>query len=117
MAGVKGKSGRRPKTEDRARAEKIYAESAHAIARRIIDYALGQQKLSEGELKACFYAQDRSLGRPNIQIDQRIRALVSNPADYIARIETVKELDKEAELKLIAEFAGSNIEGDVGGEE
>lgn len=86
MPGVKGKSGRKPK---RITEIKRWVEANQSRIFELLD-VLTERGL-KGDREAAVYVIDRVLGKPKVEIDQRVKGAVINlTADDFELIDRVQ---------------------------
>jgi len=75
MAGVKGKSGRKPKSHDSAEVQKTLSEAAVSAAKLVRDYIRGHDikgnkvSITAVKLNACLQAIAHGIGLPRQKLD------------------------------------------------
>jgi len=103
MAGVKGRSGRKPAPSTYVKnALKHIDEHFEEIVQACVANAI------KGDKESIFYCIDRKLGRPSIAIDQRVHGVIGITADE----RRIAVMEVQQAQNQILELPGVEIEGE-----
>jgi hypothetical protein len=101
MSGKKGRSGRLPRAIELARARG--KDDALSCVRRSLPQILEvlANKALAGDKECAIYCADRVLGRPRLELDQRVRAEIGTitPSDYLQALRKASEIEAQFMLE------------------
>jgi hypothetical protein len=97
MSGKKGRSGRLPRAIELARARGN--DDALSCVRRRLPQILEVivQKAEAGDKECAVYSVDRVLGRPRLEVDQRVKAEIGtlSASDYLQALRETEKIEAE----------------------
>ena len=101
MSGKKGRSGRQPRAVELARARGKDDALSHVRRRLPEILEVIVQKAEAGDKECAIYCVDRVLGRPRLELDQRVKAEIGtlSASDYLQALREAREIEAQFMLE------------------